>query len=113
MASYGNIIARIVDAAFQAARDLVRAVAYVQPASFNPATGLCLANESMVSASMMILTLRPREWDLVVTQPGDERALVRSSELGAIKPVAGHYFCELVTGLRRDVLSARLDPTAT
>jgi len=113
MAAYGDLIARMLNRVWRAVPDLVRTVAYVQPASFNPATGLCLATETVVAASAVVLTVRPRDWDLVVSQPGDERALVRANELGSIVPVAGHYFCEAESGLRRDVVWAWLDPTKT
>jgi len=54
----------------------------------------------------LITSLRPREWDLVVTQPGDERVLVRSKELGSVVPVVGDYLLAL-DGTRRDVQLTR------
>lgn len=47
-------------------------------------------------------------------QVGDERLIVRARELQDVPlPGAGDYLIEVLTGLRREVIAARLDPTGT
>ena len=84
----------------------VQACTYVVPAGFNAATGLTRSNETSFVVQALIVALRPREWDLVVTQPGDERVLVRAHDLGSVVPVRGDYLVG-PDGQRRDVQSAR------
>jgi hypothetical protein len=97
---------RAVATMWRLAGAFVQACVYVVPAGFNPATGLTQASETRVSVQALIATLKPREWDLVVTQPGDERVLIRAKELGAVVPVAGDYLIG-DDGVQRDVRSTR------
>jgi hypothetical protein len=76
------------------------------PAGFNPATGQTQSSETRLSVQALIVALRPREWDLVNTQPGDERVMLRVKELGAVVPVRSDYLVG-ADGMRRDVQSAR------
>jgi hypothetical protein len=96
---------RALTRAWQLSGSFVQACTYVVPAGFNAATGLNRANETSVTVQAVIVPLRPREWDLVVTQPGDERVLMRSKELGSVVPVRGDYVLAS-DGIRRDVQSA-------
>ena len=96
---------RALARAWQLAGSVVQACTYVVPVGFNPATGLTRASETSVAVQALIATLRPREWDLVLTQPGDERVLIRAKELGSVVPVRGDYLLAS-DGLRRDVQSA-------
>jgi hypothetical protein len=97
---------RAVTTMWRLAGAFVQASVYVVPAGFNPATGLTQASETRVSVQALIVALKPREWDLVVTQPGDERVLIRAKELGAVVPVTGDYLIG-ADGVQRDVRSAR------
>ena len=48
----------------------------------------------------------------MVIQPGDDKLLVRASELTTIpSPAPGDYLVEATSGQRRDVLAAKLDVT--
>jgi hypothetical protein len=97
---------------FTVAGELVRSATYYRPASFSAATGQSIAAEQTAGVTMLVAAYRPRELGTVVIQPGDEKVLVRASELGGIaSPAAGDYLVEATTGQRRDVLSARLDAT--
>jgi hypothetical protein len=91
--------------AWRLAGAFVQECTYVQPAGFNPATGLTRATENSLSVLAILVSLRPREWDLVVTQPGDERVLLRAKDLGSVVPVAGDYLVG-ADGVHRDVRSA-------
>jgi hypothetical protein len=97
---------RALTQVWRLAGSTVQTCTYVVPAGFNAATGLTRLTETRVMVQAMITALRPREWDLVLTQPGDERVLVRSKELGSVVPVAGDYLLAL-DGTRRDVQLTR------
>lgn len=97
---------RALERAWQLAGAFVQACTYVVPAGFNAATGQTRANESSVAVQAVIVALRPREWDLVNTQPGDERVLLRARELGSVVPGRGDYVLG-VDGIRRDVQAVR------
>lgn len=92
--------------------DFVKDATYVRPASFNPNTGLTTSSETAVTCKALILNYRVLEFGLVGIQPGDEKILIRASDLVSISsPGAGDYLTETVSGQRRDVLSGRLDTT--
>jgi hypothetical protein len=97
---------RALTRAWQLAGSVVQACTYVVPAGFNPATGLTRSSETSFTVHALIAMLRPRELDLVVTQPGDERVLVRTAELGSVVPVRGDFLLGS-DGTRRDVQAAR------
>ena len=97
---------RVLARAWQLSGSTVQFCTYVVPAGFNAATGLTRLSETRVAVQAMITSLRPREWDLVLTQPGDERVLVRSKELGSVVPVVGDYLLAS-DGTRRDVQLVR------
>jgi len=103
---------RALDILFKLAGELVRSATYYRPASFSSATGQTVSTEQMANINALVASYRARELGTVVIQPGDEKVLVRASELAAIpSPGAGDYLVETASGQRRDVLSARLDPT--
>lgn len=103
-----------LDILFSLAGELVRDGTYYRPASFSPATGLTPASEQTAAVKALIANYRPRELGTVVIQPGDEKVLVRASELAAIpSPAVGDYLVETTTGQRRDVLAAKLDDTGS
>jgi hypothetical protein len=92
--------------------DFVKDGSYVRPASFNPQTGLTVSAEQTAAVKMILANYHPREISLLAVQPGDEKALVRASELAAISaPASGDYLIQSSDGQRRDVLSAVLDRT--
>jgi hypothetical protein len=102
---------RAVATAWRLAGSLVQSCTYVVPAGFNPATGLTQSSETRLAVQALVVALKPREWDLVQTQPGDERVLLRVKELGAVVPVRGDYLLG-ADAMRRDVQSARKGPGA-
>jgi hypothetical protein len=91
--------------AWRLAGAFVQECTYVQPAGFNASTGLTRASESSIEVLAILVSLRPREWDLVVTQPGDKRVLLRAKDLGSVVPVVGDYLIG-ADGVHRDVRSA-------
>lgn len=101
-----------LDILFNVAGELVRGATYYRPASFSSATGQTAATEQTAAVQMLVTNYRVSDSPTVVFQPGNEKALVRASELVSITmPGAGDYLIETTTGQRRDVLAARLDAT--
>ena len=101
-----------LDILFTVAVELVRDATYYRPASFSAATGLTTSAEQTAAVKALIASYRAQELGTVVIQPGDDKVLVRAAELVAIpSPAAGDYLIEATSGLRRDVLSAKLDAT--
>ncbi len=101
-----------LDVLFTVAGQLVRSATYYRPASFSSATGQSVSAEQSVNVTALVAAYRPRELGTVVIQPGDDKVLVRASELAGIpSPAAGDYFIEATTGQRRDVLAVKLDAT--
>ena len=99
-----------VAVAFGLGPNLVRPSTYYRPASFAPATGLSASVEVTAACSALVANYRPQELGTVAIQPGDEKVVVRASELtGISEPAAGDYIVEEGNSLRRDVVSARLD----
>ncbi|MBI5388200.1 MAG: hypothetical protein HZA90_26345 [Verrucomicrobia bacterium] len=98
-----------VDAVFAAGADAVKAAMFVKPASFSAATGQMNAAEVSVLVTAFVTAYRLRDLGLLGLQPGDERVLLRASELGSLTPAAGDYLIQTADGLRRDVRSARVD----
>ena len=103
---------RALAAVFRLGPPLVRSATYYRPASFSSATGQSAPAEQTAAVSALVASYSARELGTVVIQPGDEKILVRASELAGIaSPAAGDYLVETTTGQRRDVFAARLDPT--
>ena len=101
-----------LDILFNVAGELVRGATYYRPASFSSATGQTAATEQTAAVQMLVTNYRLSDSPNVTFQPGNEKTLVRASELAAITaPAAGDYLIESATGQRRDVLTARLDAT--
>ena len=97
---------------FALGSEFVRPAVFYRPASFSSSTGLFAASEISVACSAFLSIYRPLELGAVAIPPSDDKVYVRASELAAISnPGAGDYLVESSNSLRRDVLSARLDPS--
>ena len=57
-----------------------------------------------------LIALRPAS---ITVRVGDEKALIRASQVTAFAPAAGDVITEVWTGLRREIVAARLDPTGS
>jgi hypothetical protein len=92
--------------------ELVRAATYFRPTSFSSSTGQVTANEVVAAVNVLLGQIPFVPLANMGLQLGDDKALVRASELSGITaPTPGDYLVETVSGQRRDVLLARLDPT--
>jgi hypothetical protein len=109
-----GIVGDAVDSMFDLGSEFVKAATYTRPPTFNPANGQTQTLEQTAAVTIFAVNFRPRELGLVSIQPGDEKIYIRASELASITdPIEGDYVIETVSGLRRDILSARLDQSGT
>src|SRR5687768_16165609 len=97
---------------FNLSGDSVKDAVYYRPASFNPRTGGIQTNE--VTAPVKVIHLRPKaiEFRNVQYYPGDEKALIRASELTAIVnpgPAPGDFIMDTMTGQRCDIVMVEKD----
>ena len=111
MLALGNIVARALDTAFAVCASVVRSLRFVQPAGLNPSTGIILTSDVASTVNGLVNPARLPQWEWIETDTGDERVLIRASELAGVVPGAGHYVLDASSGERFDVLSARQDPT--
>lgn len=110
-------VSKLTDSAlvtiFALGPDIVKAVTYYRPASLNPRTGSIASAEVRVACSAILL--QPRSVDFRGAQyiAGDEKALIRASELTAIVspgPAPGDFIID-AGGQRRDILMVEKDTT--
>jgi len=99
----------ILTTVFNLGVDVVKDVIYVRPVSLAKETGESAVSEISAAAQAVIGASQG-------SPPGrvndHERILIRAADINAIsKPAAGDYIVQNSNGLRRDVISATLDPT--
>ena len=100
----------ILATVFNLGGDIVKDVTYVRPVSLAKETGETAVNEISVATQAVIggppQGLPPTRVNV------HERLLIRGTDINAIStPAAGDYIVQNSNGLRRDVISASLDPT--
>src|SRR4030095_9603850 len=99
----------ILTTVFNLGGDVVKDVIYVRPVSLAKETGESAVSEISAAAQAVICASQG-------SPPGrvhdHERILIRAADISAISnPAAGDYIVQNSNGLRRDVISASLDPT--
>jgi hypothetical protein len=100
----------ILATVFNLGGDVVKSVSYVRPVSLAKETGESAVNEITVATQAVIGT--PPQGSPPTRVSDHERLLIRATDINAITtPAAGDYIVENSNGLRRDVISASLDPT--
>jgi hypothetical protein len=100
----------ILATVFNLGGDIVKDVTYVRPVSLSRETGASAANEITIAAKAVIGS--PPAGVPAARHTDRERLIIRASDINVISaPAAGDYILQTSTGLRRDVLSATLDPT--
>lgn len=93
---------------FRLGADALRAGAYVKPVSYNPATGVLTLLEQTAPVNALAADFSPYEVAAYGGQFGDQRLLVKVSELGTLEPTSGDYFLETATAARWDITAAKL-----
>ena len=100
-----------LELAFGLAADLVRPSTFFKTES-NAGTGLLSLTAVSAAVQAIVLPYHASDIDGSAVLYGDEKCLVRAAELAGIaSPGPGDYLVDTVSGLRRQVLAARLDPT--
>jgi hypothetical protein len=82
-------IGRSVQVAWRLARGQTLTGYLVQPFGFSASRGLFIDPEVRTAIVCLRLALSARDLDLVNTQPGDVRILLRGSDLDAVVPAIG------------------------
>ena len=107
------ILTRQLDRLFERVAELVRDCVFYKTES-SAGTGLLLPPSLTAGVKALVAAYRSGDIDGSSVQVGDERLLIRARELQDVPmPGAGDYVIEVLTGLRREVIAARLDPTGT
>lgn len=105
-----SITQSILTTVFNLGGDVVKSVSYVRPVSLARETGETAVNEISVTTQAVIGT--PPQGASPTHVNDHERLLIRATDINAITtPAAGDYIVQNSNGLRRDVISASLDPT--
>jgi len=100
----------ILTTVFNLGGDVVKSVSYVRPVSLARETGETAVNEISVDTQALIGT--PPQSLSPTRVNAHERLLIRATDINAITtPAAGDYIVQNSNGLRRDIISASLDPT--
>lgn len=104
---------RALAAVFRLGAPIVRAGVFYRPPAFNASTGWTVTAEVLAPCSFIGAHVVSGGYlGLAPVVPGTENLLVRASELVSIAaPAAGDYLIENVSGLRRNIQAARLDPS--
>ncbi|HEY2951714.1 MAG TPA: hypothetical protein VGK40_03970 [Verrucomicrobiae bacterium] len=106
-----NIVAPQLDRAFDLAGELVRDSIFYKTES-NPCTGLLTMAALYAPVKALCVDYHSQDIDGSAVLVGDEKCFIRASELTSITlPGAGDYLTETISGQRREVIAARLDPT--
>ena len=106
-------VASGVNLAFVVAAEVVRAGTFYKTES-SAGTGLLEVSALAAPVQAMVLKYHSGDIDGTVVQVGDEKLFIRASELSALpSPGVGDYVIEALSGLRREVMAARLDPTGS
>jgi hypothetical protein len=105
-----SITQSILTTVFNLGSDVVKSVSYVRPVSLAKETGESAVNEISVATQAAIGG--PPQGSPPTPASEHERLLIRAIDISAIStPAAGDYIVQNSNGLRRDVISASLDPT--
>lgn len=102
-----------LDRAFDLAGEMVRDCVFYKTES-SGGTGLLTMAALSAAVKALVGSYRSGDIDGTVVQVGDERLVIRAGELASITaPGAGDYLIETLSGIRREVIAARLDPTGS
>jgi hypothetical protein len=113
MIALQNIVEPHLDLAFALAAGLVRDAVFYKTES-SAGTGLLTMTALYATVKPLCLPYRSQDIDGSTVLVGDEKCFIRAGELAAVaSPAAGDYLTETGSGLRREVIAARLDPTGS
>ena len=111
--AFKNIVVPHLDRAFDLAGELVLDCIFYKTES-NTGTGLLTMAALYSPVRALFAEYHSSDIDGSAVLLGDEKCFIRSGELSSITlPGAGDYLTETISGLRREVIAARLDPTGS
>lgn len=109
----GSLMDTALGIAFNLGTDVVKAVTYYRPVASNPRTGAVAAAEVAVAISVIAGNVGG-EFGGSTQYPGDQKFLVRASELTSIispGPAPGDFIVITETNQRYDLIEVALDRT--
>lgn len=110
---FRRMVGRQLDRVFVLVAELVRDCTFHKVES-GAGTGLLPVTSLSAGVKALVAEYRSGDIDGSSVQVGDERLIVRAFELELVPtPGSGDYLVEVLTGLQRDVIAARLDVTGT
>ena len=102
-----------IDVAFDLGSEIVRDCIFYKTES-NEGTGLLSLAALSAPVKVLMTLYGRRDIDGLNILFGDEKLIVRASEMASItNPGAGDYLIEVLSGARHDVVTAHRDPTST
>jgi hypothetical protein len=106
-----NIVAANLNLAWSLLEDLVRPVVFYKITGYTQGDGVTETNLATASVNAISLAYQSRDIDGESIINGDEKWLVRASELSDISPIpsSGDWFEEV--GIRHEILAANRDAT--
>ena len=111
--AFKTIVGPHLDRAFDLAGELVLDCIFYKTES-NTGTGLLTMAALYAPVKALFVDYHSQDIDGSAVLLGDEKCFVRAGELASITlPGAGDYLTETISGLRREVIAARLDPTGS
>lgn len=111
--SVQTILLKNLDRVFDLANSCVKACTFFKTEG-NAATGLLTLAAIYAPVNAIFVNYHSQDIDGSAVLVGDEKALVRASEIATITtPGPGDYLTESLSGLRRVVIAARLDYTGS
>ena len=108
-----KIIVPQLDVAFELAGELVRDCIFYKTES-NAGTGLLVLAALYAPVKALFVDYHSQDIDGSSVLLGDEKCFIRAAELANITlPGTGDYLTETISGMRREVIAARMDPTGS
>ena len=101
-----------LDIAFSVASDLTRSATYYRITDYqwNSTTGALDPITTTKACTLFVLPFKPHQVNALDILQGDERILIRASELSGITPATDDYIIES-DGTRRNIKTVFLDPS--
>lgn len=105
-----DVVSREMKGAFDIAGELVRSCLVYKTES--PATTGLLSPASLsASTRALFVDYHSQDIDGSAVLVGDEKAFVLADEISEVSPAAGDTVLEVLSGIRREVIAARMDPS--
>jgi hypothetical protein len=105
-----SIVSKEMARSFDLVDELVRSCIFYRVES-PETTGLLDPADLSVTARALFVDYHSQDIDGSSVLVGDEKCFVIADELGQLVPGAGDYLVEVLSGIRRNIIAARKDPT--